>query len=86
MTDNAALSYDPAADMLRVELRPWPAPRAGDDPASVGGEEQEPDLVVHFATDGKPWAWEIEHASRRPDLVARALAALRASHGLKDAA
>lgn len=75
--------YDPDADMLRVELRPWPA---GGNAMDAGGEDGEDGLVIHYAPDGKPWAWEVEHASKRPDLVARAFAALRSSRGIAEAA
>lgn len=79
MTTDSPVFYDPASDMLRVELREWPP---GGDQAEVGGEDAETDLVIHYAADGKPWAWEVEHASKRPDLVARALATLRMSRGI----
>ncbi len=72
------ISYDPATDMLWVELREWPGAGTASDTAAVGGEDAETDLVVHYAADGEPWAWEIEHASTRPDLVARALREVRA--------
>ena len=29
-------------------------------------EDEGDGLVVHYAPDGQPWAWEIEGASRRP--------------------
>jgi hypothetical protein len=69
---------------MLVELRPWP----GGDPAAsaAGGEDASQDLVVHYAPDGQPWAWEIEHASRRADLVGEALRRMRAARGLPDAA
>lgn len=78
------VTYDPVTDTMLVELRPWP----GGDAAvrDAGGEDAGEDLVVHVAPDGRPWAWEIEHASRHPDLVARALRATRAERGLADAA
>jgi hypothetical protein len=72
--------YDAETDMLLVELRPWPgAPDRVTD--QVGGEEVEPGLVVHYGPDGLPHAFEIEHASIRPALVARALTALRQARG-----
>jgi hypothetical protein len=43
-------------------------------------------LVVHHAPDGQPWAWEIEHASKRPELVAYALRRVRAALVARDAA
>lgn len=76
--------YDPVTDTMLVELRPWP----GGDAAArdAGGADAGENLVVHVAPDGRAWAWEIEHASRHPDLVSRALRALRAERGLPDAA
>jgi hypothetical protein len=47
----------------------------------VGGEDAEDGLVVHYGPDGLPHAYEIEHASERPELIARALAALRHAKG-----
>jgi hypothetical protein len=47
----------------------------------VGGEDIGDGMVVHYGPDGLPHAYEIEHASARPELVARALAALRAAKG-----
>jgi uncharacterized protein YuzE len=73
--------YDPETDTLLVEIRPWPAVSPTEINAEVGGEDAEEGLVVHFGPDGKPHAYEIEHASARPELVARALNALRAAKG-----
>jgi hypothetical protein len=47
----------------------------------AGGEDAVDGLAVHYGPDGLPHAFEIEHASQRPDLVARALAALRRAKG-----
>jgi uncharacterized protein YuzE len=82
MNDSPIL-YDPATDTMLVELRAWPG--AGGDPALAGGADAGPDLVIHYAADGRAWAWEIEHASRHPDLVAGALEALRRERGLSAA-
>lgn len=71
------LTYDPTTDTLLVELRPWPGEAGSAEP--VGGEDAAEDLVIHYASDGRPWAWEIEHASEHPDLVAGALRAMRAA-------
>ena len=58
---------------------------AGPSPAEVnnevGGEDAEDGLVVHYGPDGLLHTFEVEHASERPDLVARALAALRHAKG-----
>jgi len=70
--------YDSETDTFLVELRPWPAEPAAAVNDRVGGEDAEDGLVIHSTgTDGLPHAFEIEHASQRPDLVARALSALR---------
>jgi hypothetical protein len=73
--------YDPATDTLLVELRPWPSASPAEVNDEVGGEDVEPGLVVHYAPEGRPHAFEVEHASERPDLVARALSALRHTKG-----
>ena len=78
------VSYEPTTDTMLVELRPWPGGHAAD--AAAGGEDAGEDLVIHYAPDGQPWAWEIERASQHPDLVGRALTAVRAAHGLDEAA
>jgi uncharacterized protein YuzE len=71
------VTYDPATDTMLVELRAWPGGDASRAPA--GGQDQGKDLVVHYAPDGKAWAWEIEHASEHPDLIAKALATARSA-------
>jgi uncharacterized protein YuzE len=83
MSDGPVI-YDPATDTMLVELRPWPGGAATSQ--AVGGEDAGDDLVIHYAPDGSPWAWEIEHASRHPDLVGDALRAVRAARGVADAA
>jgi hypothetical protein len=35
--------------------------------------------VIHYAADGKPWLWEIEHASAHPEHIASALDHIRRS-------
>jgi uncharacterized protein YuzE len=78
------IAYDPATDTMLIELRPWP----GGSPAEplAGGEDAGEDLVIHYAPDGRPWAWEIEHASQHPELVGAALRAMREARGLADVA
>ncbi len=76
--------YDPVTDTLRVELRPWPGGSATD--PATGGEDAAEDLVIHYAPDGRSWAWEIEDASRHTELVGEALRTLRETRGLGDAA
>ncbi len=73
--------YDPETDTLLVEVRPWPAASPGEVNEQVGGEDAGDGLVIHYGPDGLPHAYEVEHASERPALVARALGALRAAKG-----
>lgn len=70
------ISYTPETDTMAIEIRPWPGEIAPDD-TEVGGEDAAEDLIIHYAADGQPWLWEIEHASRHPDFIAAALAELR---------
>jgi Protein of unknown function (DUF2283) len=79
--DGEPVPYDPETDTLLVELRPWPAAAPAEVNDQVGGEDAEQGLVVHYGPDGRPHAFEIEHVSERPDLVARALSALRHAKG-----
>jgi hypothetical protein len=61
-------------DTMAIELRQWPG---APDEASEGYDAG-PDLVIHdYPGDGKPWLWEIEHASQHPEHIAAALAELR---------
>jgi uncharacterized protein YuzE len=73
--------YDPETDTLLVEIRPWPTASSAELNQEVGGEDVEEGLVVHYGPDGRAHAYEVEHASARPELVARALNALRAAKG-----
>lgn len=73
--------YDPESDTLLVEIRPWPAPSPAAITREVGGEDAEEGLVIHYGPHARPHAYEVEHASTRPELVARALNALRAAKG-----
>src|ERR1051325_1794367 len=67
------ISYYVETDTMAVEIRPSPG-REEDDAV---GRDAGTDLVVHYAPDGHPWMWEIEHASRHPDHIAAAIAELR---------
>jgi hypothetical protein len=73
--------YDPETDTLLVEMLPWPRASPAEINDQVGGEDVEQGLVVPYGPDGLPHAFEVEHASKRPDLVTRALAALRQAKG-----
>jgi uncharacterized protein YuzE len=71
-----AIRYFPDTDTMAIELRPWPGSDGGD-ASAVGGEDAGEDLVVHYAADGEPWLWEIEHASAHPEHIAAALTQIR---------
>jgi len=76
MNTRPAIRYIPETDTMAIELRPWPDAVDGDH-EQVGGEDAGEDLVIHYAPDGQPWLWEIEHASRHPDHIAAALEQIR---------
>lgn len=76
MSADPVIRYRPETDTMAIELRTWPDDKSGD-PAQIGGEDAGEDLVVHYAPDGEPWLWEIEHASAHPEHIAAALAQIR---------
>jgi uncharacterized protein YuzE len=76
VSTNPAIRYHVETDTMAIELRQWPCDPAAD-PAQIGGEDAGEDLVIHYAGDGEPWMWEIEHASRHPEHIAAALAQIR---------
>ena len=69
------IRYYPETDTMAIEIRPWPG--VDGDPKEVGGQDQGEDLVIHYAADGQPWLWEIEHASAHPEHIAAALDQIR---------
>lgn len=73
---NTSISYSPETDTMAIEVRPWPESKSGDE-RQIGGEDAAEDLVIHYAGDGRPWLWEIEHASKHPEHIAAALDELR---------
>ena len=72
MNPDPAIRYFPETDTMAIELRPWPE-ASDSDPAHIGGEDAGEDLVIHYAADGEPWLWEIDHASVHPEHIAAAL-------------
>jgi len=76
MTLEPVIRYYPDTDTMAIEIRPWPEDEGGD-PGKVGGEDAGEDLVIHYARDGQPWLWEIEHASVHPEHIAAALEQIR---------
>ena len=74
--DSAAIRYYPGTDTMAIEVRSWPDGHE-DDQSKIGGEDASEDLVIHYAADGEPWLWEIEHATAHPEHIAAALAQIR---------
>lgn len=72
-TDWQPIRYCVETDTMAIEVRPWP----GRDKDDAIGRDSGLDLVIHYAPDGSPWLWEIEHASLHPEHIAAALAELR---------
>ena len=75
MSIEPVIRYYPDSDTMAIELRPWPAGDAGSN--AIGGEDAGDDLVIHYAADGEPWLWEIEHASAHPEHIVAALEHIR---------
>ena len=75
MNTGAVIRYHPETDTMAIELRPWPAGRGNN--MQIGGEDAGEDLVIHYAPDGEPWLWEIEHASAHPEHITAALTQIR---------
>jgi hypothetical protein len=72
-TDWQPIRYCVETDTMAIETRPWP----GRDNDDAIGRDAGLDLVIHYAPDGSPWLWEIEHASLHPEHIAAALAELQ---------
>lgn len=70
------IRYYPETDTMAIEVRPWLEGQKGDR-NGIGGKDAGEDLVIHYAADGQPWLWEIEHASTHPKHVAAALDQIR---------
>jgi hypothetical protein len=72
-TGRQPVSYCVETDTMAIEIRSWPGQGDDDGIARDAGV----DLVIHYAPDGDPWMWEIEHASGHLEHIAAALAELR---------
>jgi uncharacterized protein YuzE len=75
VTTEPAIRYYPDTDTMVIEIRSWPG--QGSDAKVFGGQDAGEDLVIHYAADGEPWLWEIEHASAHPEHIAAALDEIR---------
>lgn len=60
--------YDPTTDSLYIKLRAGP---------SVDNRIVGDDLVIDLDADGEPVGYDIQHASRHPDIIAEALQILQ---------
>ncbi len=54
--------YDKSTDSLYVEVRPLPARRT---------VEVEEDVMVDMGDDGQPVGYDIQHASKKTEFIAR---------------
>jgi uncharacterized protein YuzE len=76
MSFDTDIRYFPETDTMAIAVRGWPGTNA-QNRDKIGGEDAGEDLVIHYAADGAPWMWEIEHASKHPEHIAAALDELR---------
>jgi len=76
MIPDPTIRYHPETDTMAIEIRPWPDGQDGD-PDEIGRQDAGQDLVIHYAADGQPWLWEIEHASAHPEHITAALDQIR---------
>jgi uncharacterized protein YuzE len=66
---NDMFYYDPTTDSLYIKLRPG---------ASVDNiVHDDRDLVIDIGEDGKPVGYDIQHASKHPEIIAEALQILQ---------
>ena len=75
---NSPVFYDPSTDSMYVEIRPGMG--------TTSRVDDTRDLVVDLGEDGDPVGYDIQLASRHPDVIAEALAALRVANGTARAA
>jgi uncharacterized protein YuzE len=61
---SAEFDYDDATDSLYIKLRPG---------ESVDNRIIGDDIVIDIGIDGEPGCYDIQHASRHPEAIAKAL-------------
>jgi uncharacterized protein YuzE len=66
---NEPVSYDPSTDSMYVKIRPGASVRQKMDEAR--------EVIIDFGEDGEPVGYDIQFASRHPDVIADALRLLR---------
>jgi uncharacterized protein YuzE len=64
-----AISYDPATDSMYVKVRPGVSVRQRMDEVR--------EVIIDFGEDGQPVGYDIQFASRHPDVIAEALQVLQ---------
>ena len=63
------VSYDPSTDSMYVKIRPG---------ASVTQRMDEArEVIIDIGTDGEPVGYDIQFASKHPDVIAEALALIQ---------
>lgn len=63
------VSYDPSTDSMYVKIRPG---------ASVHQKmDEDREVIIDFGEDGEPVGYDIQFASRHPDVIAEALQLLQ---------
>ncbi len=60
--------YDPTSDSLYIKLRPGP---------SVANRIVSENLIIDLGEDGEPVGYDIQHATKNPNLIAEALRMLQ---------
>lgn len=66
---NEPVSYDPSSDSIYVKIRPGASVRQKMDEAR--------EVIIDFGEDGQPVGYDIQFASRHPDVIVKALKLLR---------
>lgn len=69
MTANSPVFYDPSTDSMYVTFR------EGRVTHSIAHDDR--DFVIDLGDDGKPMGYEIQFASKHPDVIAEALQILQ---------
>jgi uncharacterized protein YuzE len=67
MTD--PVSYDPSTDSMYVKIRPGVSVRQRMDEAR--------EVIIDLGEDGEPVGYDIQFASKHPDVIAEALGLIR---------
>jgi uncharacterized protein YuzE len=69
MTQDSPVFYDPTTDSLYIKLRPGPSVD------NIVHDDRE--FVIDIGEDGQPVGYDIQFASKHPDVIAEALQILQ---------